>query len=100
MVKINVPADGSIVPHGMSSAAVVSPSAFNVSKEASDQAAPLLSKSSWVDHIGVVGDVLDAAAICVAACELPASEPASRLPSTIATAAIAASHVLGRAGRR
>src|ERR1700678_1205225 len=100
MVKLNVPADGSIVPHGMSSSAVVSPSAFNAAKEASDQAAPCLSKSSWVDHIGVVGDVLDDAAICVAACERPASEPAIRLPATIVTAAIAASHVLGRARRR
>src|ERR1700722_13090727 len=105
MVKLNVPADGSIVPHGMSSSAVVSPAAFNVAKEASDQAAPLLSNSSWVDHIGVVGaaaaaDVLADIAICGAAADRPASDPAIRLPATIVAAAIAASHVLGRARRR
>src|SRR3984885_3436003 len=55
-VKLNVPAAGSIVPHGMLSSAVVRPSAASPAKNDSDQAAPLLSKSSWVDHIGVVGD--------------------------------------------
>ena len=55
-VKVNVPAEGSIVPHGMSSSAVVRPSAASPAKNDSDQAVPLLSKSSWVDQIGVVGD--------------------------------------------
>jgi hypothetical protein len=55
-VKLNVPAAGSIVPHGMLSSAVVSPSAASPAKNDSDQAVPLLSKSSWVDQIGVVGD--------------------------------------------
>src|SRR5580692_452266 len=55
-VKLNVPAEGSIVPHGMLSSAVVRPSAFSPAKNDSDHAVPLLSKSSWVDHIGVVGD--------------------------------------------
>src|ERR1700691_3192570 len=55
-VKLNVPASGSIVPHGMLSSAVVRPSAASPAKNDSDQAVPLLSKSSWVDHIGVVGD--------------------------------------------
>src|SRR3984885_3093200 len=57
-VKLNVPAEGSIVPHGMLSSAVVRPSAFSPAKNDSDHAVPLLSKSSWVDHIGVVGDEL------------------------------------------
>src|ERR1700761_1632873 len=55
-VKLNVPAEGSIVPHGMLSSAVVRPSAASPAKNDSDQAVPLLSKSSWVDQIGVVGD--------------------------------------------
>ena len=55
-VKVNVPAAGSIVPHGMSSSAVVSPSDASPAKNDWDQAVPLLSKSSWVDQIGVVGD--------------------------------------------
>src|SRR5580658_3572178 len=55
-LKLNVPADGSIVPHGMSSSAVVRPSDFSPAKNDSDHAVPLLSKSSWVDQIGVVGD--------------------------------------------
>src|SRR6202451_315597 len=57
-VKLNVPASGSIVPHGMLSSAVVRPSAASPAKNDSDQAGPLLSKSSWVDQIGVVGDDL------------------------------------------
>ena len=44
------------MPHGMSSSAVVRPSAASPAKNDSDQAVPLLSKSSWVDQIGVVGD--------------------------------------------
>ena len=54
--KLNVPADGSIVPHGRLSSAVVRPSAASPAKNDSDHAVPLLSKSSWVDQIGVVGD--------------------------------------------
>src|ERR1700691_3834761 len=55
-VKLNVPAEGSIVPQGMLSSAVVRPSAASPAKNDSDQAVPLLSKSSCVDQIGVVGD--------------------------------------------
>src|SRR6202453_5085221 len=97
-VKENVPASGSIVPQGMSSSAVVRPSARSPAKNDSDQAVPLLSKSSWVDQIGVVGDeaadVFDVIAIRVvlsaAACEPLASETAIRLPATMTGAAIAA----------
>ena len=55
-VKLNVPGWGSIVPHGMLSSAVVRPSDASPAKNDSDQGVPLLSKSSWVDQIGVVGD--------------------------------------------
>ena len=55
-VKLNVPGSGSIVPHGMFSSAVVRPSDASPAKNDSDQAVPPLSKSSWVDQIGVVGD--------------------------------------------
>ena len=44
------------MPHGMLSSAVVRPSDASPAKNDSDQAVPLLSKSSWVDQIGVVGD--------------------------------------------
>ena len=40
----------------MLSSAVVRPSDANPAKNDSDQGVPLLSKSSWVDQIGVVGD--------------------------------------------
>ena len=40
----------------MLSSAVVNPSAASPAKYDSDHATPLLSKSSWVDQIGVVGD--------------------------------------------
>src|SRR6202451_1061514 len=76
-VKVNVPAAGSIVPQGMLSSAVVRPSAASPAKNDSGQAVPLLSKSSWVDHIGVVGDEL--------ACAIGAWKPprsASSMPST------------------
>src|ERR1700678_2022211 len=93
-VKLNVPASGSIVPHGMSSSAVVRPFAFSPAKDDSDQAVPLLSKSSWVDQIGVVGDeaadVLDVIAIRAVACVLLPSEPAIRVPAaTIARRGVA-----------
>src|ERR1700684_1378624 len=76
-VKVNVPADGSIVPHGMSSSAVVRPSARSPAKNDSDQAAPLLSKSSWVDQIGVVGDEL--------ACAVGTRKPPRSASSTART---------------
>src|SRR6202034_2224468 len=76
-VKLNVPAEGSIVPHGMLSSAVVRPSAANPAKNDSDQAVPLLSKSSWVDHIGVVGDEL--------ACAIGVRKPPRSAASTAST---------------
>src|SRR3984885_6469286 len=77
-VKLNVPAAGSIVPHGMLSSAVVRPSAASPAKNDSDQAVPLLSKSSWVDHIGVVGD--EAACAGAATTAPRPSKPATRAP--------------------
>src|ERR1700722_8951327 len=77
-VKLNVPAAGSIVPHGMLSSAVVRPSAASPAKNDSDQAVPLLSKSSWVDHIGVVGDEL--------ACAIGVRKPPRSASSTARTA--------------
>ena len=76
-VKLNVPAWGSIVPHGMLSSAVVRPSAASPAKNDSDQAVPLLSKSSWVDQIGVVGDEL--------ACAPGAWKPPKSASSTAST---------------
>src|SRR5580658_2695060 len=76
-VKLNVPAAGSIVPHGMLSSAVVRPSAASPAKNDSDQAVPLLSKSSWVDHIGVVGDEL--------ACAIGARKPPRSASTTAST---------------
>src|SRR6202453_5404698 len=76
-VKLNVPASGSIVPHGMLSSAVVRPSAASPAKNDSDQAVPLLSKSSWVDHIGVVGDEL--------ACAIGAWKPPMNASVTAST---------------
>jgi hypothetical protein len=51
---LNVPCFGSTTFHDMLISAVVRPSDLSAAKLASDQAVPLLSKSSWVDHIGVV----------------------------------------------
>src|ERR1700677_3875009 len=76
-VQFNRPAEGSIVPHGMLSSAVVRPSAFSPAKNDSDQAVPLLSKSSWVDHIGVVGDEL--------ACAIGAWKPPMNASVTAST---------------
>src|SRR5580658_2181819 len=76
-VKLNVPAEGSIVPHGILSSAVVRPSPASPAKNDSDQAVPLLSKSSWVDQIGVVGDE--------AACAIGARKPLSSASATART---------------
>src|SRR6202034_3610063 len=90
-LKLKVPADGSIVPHGMFSSAGGRPSAASPAKNDSDQAVPLLSKSSWVDHIGVVGDEL--------ACAVVARKPDSRASSTASTTN-GASHRPRNPGRR
>ena len=80
-----------MVPHGMSSSAVVRPSAASPAKNDSDQAVPLLSKSSWVDHIGVVDAVADIAVDCTAvvfaSAREAAVETAIRLPATVSAAA-------------
>jgi hypothetical protein len=68
----------------MFSSAVVRPSAASPAKNDSDQAVPLLSKSSWVDHIGVVGDeAARAAGVLIA-------KPPSMAASTVSAVSIVA----------
>ena len=78
-LKLKLPWVGSTTFQDMSISAEFRPFACNAAKLDSDQAVPLLSKSSWVDQIGVTGAAGAAlAAVTPPSASVTASRPTNR----------------------